>query len=69
MVYGLPNIKLSSGICQGCMIGKHLEHKFEKGKSWRASLPLELIQSNIFVPIPTPSLSNVRYVLTFIDNY
>ena len=32
MVYGLPNIKLSSGICEGCMIGKHLKHKFEKGK-------------------------------------
>ena len=27
MVIGLPKIKFSKGVCQGCILGKHLEHK------------------------------------------
>ena len=30
MVIGLPKIKFSKGVCQGCILGKHPEHKFEK---------------------------------------
>ena len=29
MVIGLPKIKFSKGVCQGCILGKHREHKFE----------------------------------------
>jgi hypothetical protein len=27
MVIGLPNIKYFDGVCQGCILGKHLEEK------------------------------------------
>src|SRR5712692_6891342 len=30
MFIGLPKIKFSKGVCQGCILGKHLEHKFER---------------------------------------
>jgi hypothetical protein len=33
MVEELPAIKFTSGVCQGCILGKHLEKKFDKGKA------------------------------------
>jgi hypothetical protein len=33
MVEGLPAIKFTSGVYQGCILGKHPEKKFEKGKA------------------------------------
>ena len=33
MVEGLPAIKFTSGVCQGCILGKHPEKKFDKGKA------------------------------------
>jgi hypothetical protein len=33
MVEGLSVIKFTSGVCQGCILGKHPEKKFEKGKA------------------------------------
>ena len=47
MVIGLPNIKFSNGVCQGCILGKHLEHKYEKASRERTSAPLEMIHNDI----------------------
>jgi hypothetical protein len=69
MVEGLPTIKFTSGVCQGCILGKHPEKKFDKGKAQRASSPLGWIHSDIMVPFPQPSISKARYVLTFIDDF
>ena len=33
MVEGLPVIKATTGICKGCVVGKHYEHKFDQGKA------------------------------------
>ena len=33
MVEGLPVIKEITGICKGCVIGKHPEHKYDRGKA------------------------------------
>ena len=52
MVIGLPNIKFSKGFYQGCILGKHLEHKFERASHERTSEPLELIHSDIAGPFP-----------------
>ena len=30
MVIGFPKIKYSKGVDQGCIIGKHLDHKYER---------------------------------------
>ena len=69
MVEGLPQIRSSNGVCIGCVVGKHLEQSYEKGKAWRETQPLELVHSNLIGPFPTPSYGVSRYVLTFIDDY
>ena len=52
VVIGLPNIKFSKGVYQGCILGKHLEHKYERASHERISPPLELIHSDISGPFP-----------------
>jgi hypothetical protein len=69
MVEGLPAIKLTSSVCQGCILGKHPEKNFEKRKAQRASSPLGLIHSDITGPFPQPSISKARYVLNFVDDF
>ena len=44
MVIGLPKIMFSKGVCQGCILGKHLEHKYERVSHERTSAPLESSQ-------------------------
>jgi hypothetical protein len=43
LVDGLPDIHFSKGVCEGCVLGKHPQEKFDKGKSHRDSAPLDLI--------------------------
>jgi hypothetical protein len=69
MVKGLLDIHFSKGVCKGCIIGKHHEDKFEKGKAKRASSSMELVHSDLMVPFPHSSINKARYVLTFIDDY
>jgi hypothetical protein len=69
MVKGLPDIQFSEGVCEGCILGKHPEENFEKGKARRASSSLELVHSDLMGAFPHPSISKARYVLTFIDDY
>ena len=66
MVEGLPSIKTSSGICKGCIVDKHLEHKFDRGKESCATSILGMIHSDIRGPMHTTSMSGSWYVLTFI---
>ena len=42
MVIGSPNIKFSKGFCQGCILGKHPEHKYERVSHEQTSNPLRL---------------------------
>ena len=50
MVIGLPKIKFYKGVFQGCILGKHPEHKYERDSHERNSGPLELIHSEIVGP-------------------
>jgi hypothetical protein len=50
MVIGLPNIHFSRGFYQGCVLGKHPQENFEKGKAWRTSYPLDIIHSDLMGP-------------------
>ena len=68
MVEILPAIKFSKGICKGCIVGKHPQHKFDRGKASRATCILGLIHSNISGPILITSMSISSYVLIFIDD-
>ena len=69
MVIGLPKIKFSKGVCQGCILGKHLEHKFERASHERTYPPLELIHSEIFGPFPHMFMIQAKYALTFIHDF
>ena len=66
MVEGIPTIKFSNGKCKGCVVGKNVESRYEKGKARRDVQVLDLIHSDLIGPLPTPSYGNSRYVLTFI---
>ena len=69
MVIGIPNIKFSKGVCQGCILGKHPQHEYDKTRNERTSAPLELIHSEISGPFPHMSISQAKYTLTFIDDF
>ncbi|KAB2603895.1 hypothetical protein D8674_041435 [Pyrus ussuriensis x Pyrus communis] len=53
MVLGLPKLKKSSGVCEGCIVGKQHRDAFNKKLTWRASKHLELIHSNVCGPMQT----------------
>ena len=69
MVPWFPKIIFSKGVCQGCILGKHPEHKYERVSHERTSAPLELIHNDIAGTFPHMSTSQAKYVLTFIDNF
>ena len=69
LVIGLPNIKFSNGVFQGCILGKHPEHKYERASHERTSTPLELIHSDIATTFPCMSMIQAKYALTFIDDF
>jgi hypothetical protein len=61
LVDDLPEIHFSKGICEGCVIGKHPQEKFDKGKAQRASSPLDMIHSDLMGPFPHPSVNKERF--------
>ena len=70
MVRGLPLIEKPKRICEGCIFGKQHRETFPVGKSYRARAPLEIIHSDIFGPMQTPSIVlGCTYFLTFIDDF
>jgi hypothetical protein len=69
MVYGLPEIHFSNGIFERCVPGKNNQEKFDKGKTQKASSPLDLIQSDLMGPFMHPLISKARYVLIFVDDF
>jgi hypothetical protein len=54
LVDGLPDILFSKGVCEGCVLRKHPQEKFVKGKSQGASTPLDMIQSDLMGPFTHP---------------
>jgi hypothetical protein len=69
LVDGIPDIHFSKGVCEGCVLEKHPQEKFEKGKSQGASTPLYMIHSDLMGPFPHPSIIKVRFVLIFVDDF
>jgi hypothetical protein len=69
MVKGLLYIHFSKGVCKGCILSKHLEENFEKGKARRTSSSFKLVHGDTMGPFPPPSIIKARYVLIFIDDY
>ncbi|XP_049358800.1 uncharacterized protein LOC125823464 [Solanum verrucosum] len=56
-------------IYAGCMYGKQNRNSFLVGKSWRASVCLELVHADLCGPMSVESLGGSRYFLLFTDDY
>ena len=46
-----------------------ISNKYDKGKSWKATIVLELVHSDVAGPFLVPSFGKAHYVLTFIDEF
>ncbi|KAK0594583.1 hypothetical protein LWI29_036706 [Acer saccharum] len=70
MVVGLPTcIEDKDGVCEGCALGKHHRQAFPKEVAWRAKKALELVHTDVWGPMSTPSNGNNRYFILFIDDF
>ncbi|KAI3509833.1 hypothetical protein L1887_25356 [Cichorium endivia] len=69
MLKGLPQLEVKTDVvCAGCQYGKAHQLPYKESK-FRAKKPLELIHSDVFGPVKQTSVSGMRYMLTFIDDY
>jgi transposase InsO family protein len=68
-VKGFPLIEKPERTCEGCLFGKKHRESFPVGKSYREKPPLEIVHSNIFGAMQTPSIGGNSYFLTFIDDF
>jgi hypothetical protein len=69
LVDGLPDIHFSKRVCEGCVLGKQPQEKFDKGKSQRDFAPLDLIHSDLMGHFPHPTINQERFVLIFVDDF
>ena len=69
MVQGLPEIHTEVNPCESCIMEKQHRKSFAKRVSWRESILLELIYTEICGAMKTPSLGTKRYFLIFIDDF
>jgi hypothetical protein len=69
IVTRLPPVSCRDGVCIGCVLDKHHRDSFDKHASWHTSGPLQLVHSDLCVPISSPYFSGCKYFLTFIDGF
>ena len=69
MVTGMPEVSPKhDGICKGCALGKNTKKPFSRSKN-RSKGILDLIHSDIYGPMSSPSLSGCLYYVLFIDDH
>lgn len=69
MVRGLPPIKESSSTSECCILGKQHHEIFPKGVGYKEKQPLELVHTNLYLPMRTQQIDVSCYFLTFIDDF
>lgn len=47
MVYGIPLLANYELVCEGCATEKAYREAFAKDKTWKASIPLELVHTYV----------------------
>jgi hypothetical protein len=68
MVGGMSNCTLDFDFCEHCIYGKHNQVRFPSGATREKGI-LELIHSDVFGPVPVPSLGKSMYYISFIDDF
>jgi hypothetical protein len=69
MVDGLPDIHLSKGICEGRILGKHPQEKFDKRNPQKDYSPLDMINSDLMGHFTHQSINKARYMIIFVDDF
>jgi transposase InsO family protein len=67
LVKGLPTFKKENSKCEACILGKQKREAFPTS-SWRATKYLELIHSDICVPMES-FFGGCQYFILFIDDH
>jgi hypothetical protein len=60
-VNGLPTLKSTLSLCEGCVFGKQTQSSYPTSPSTRALAPLALIHTDLCGPMSTPSLGGAFY--------
>jgi hypothetical protein len=68
-VTSIPLVSCRNGACFDCVLDKHHWDSFEKRASWNTSVPLQLVQIDLYGLLPYPSFFGCNYFLTFIDDF
>ncbi|KAE8675430.1 putative RING/U-box superfamily protein [Hibiscus syriacus] len=69
MLKGLPQLDVRTDtVCAGCQYGKAHQLPYNESK-FKAKEPLELVHSDVFGPVKQQSISSMRYMVTFIDDF
>jgi transposase InsO family protein len=69
MLKDLPQLDVREDtVCAGCQYGKAHQLPYMESK-FRAKEPLELIHSDVFGRVKQASISGMRYMVTFIDDF
>ncbi|KAE8669328.1 tir-nbs resistance protein [Hibiscus syriacus] len=69
MLKGLPQLDMRTDtVCAGCQYGKAHQLPYDESK-FKAKEPLELVHSDVFGSVKQQSISGMRYMVTFIDDF
>ncbi|KAE8676474.1 hypothetical protein F3Y22_tig00111588pilonHSYRG00004 [Hibiscus syriacus] len=69
MLKGLSQLDVRTAtVCAGCQYGKAHQLPYDESK-FKAKEPLELVHSDMFGPVKQQSISGMRYMVTFIDDF
>ena len=67
---GLPDLRSAKiTFCEGCAKGKLARKPFKAMGEVHSTEPLELVHSDVCRPMSTSSMSGMRYMITFVDDY
>ncbi|BBH07158.1 multidrug resistance-associated protein 9 [Prunus dulcis] len=69
MVLGLPEIKNTNTVCEGCTFGKHCRKAFPKETTSRATTPLELVHTDVCGPMQTVTKAGNRATVELQSGY
>ena len=58
-----------NSVCQPCIMGKQHRTPYPKGISTRATMPFEVVHTDVCGPMPVSSHGGSQYFVTFIDDY
>ncbi|KAE8665979.1 tir-nbs resistance protein [Hibiscus syriacus] len=69
MLKGLPQLDVRTHtVCAGFQYGKAHQLPYDESK-FKAKEPLELVHSDVFRPVKQQSISGMRYMVAFIDDF